>query len=125
MNENVLVKVEKVERLQDELLVIYSEIFVVLKGIDRSEFEEEPLRNLDIALEPPNTIEIPKSIAILKAIRGSTPGVDKFQLEYFYGVKYDLERSVGNYIQHKMDELEIGYHDLYPYLRSKGWITER
>jgi hypothetical protein len=113
---------EKVEDHQEELLAIYAKVFRALERIDRSQCKPEQRLQLGEAdLEPPEEIEPAKAIAILKATVGSTDE-DMIQLERLYPVSMEGSSSVGSFFEEEMSALGIGYHDLYLFLRERGWL---
>jgi len=89
-DQELLAKVES--HLQD-LVRIYGEVFDALRRIDRTKYGASQLKTLDEALDSPGSIEPAKAAAVLKAILGSVPGVDRLELEWFYQAPFDRTTS--------------------------------
>ena len=121
MSEEETRLIQKVEAKQKELVELYRMVWEVLHRIDRSKYDATRLANLDRALDHPDRIASAKAIAVVKAIMGSTSD-DVLSMEDFYGVAFDSQMSVGGFISRRVKELDLGYHDFWPFLRANGWV---
>jgi hypothetical protein len=113
--------VEKVASHLADLVEIYAEVYLAIKETDPAELPESVLSELP-RFDAPEIIEPSKAAAILKAMLGSTSS-DKFILEDCYSVKMPNGQSVSSFVGEQLRELGIGYHDFYPYLRHRGWLS--
>jgi hypothetical protein len=104
-------------------VALYGQVHEALCRIDREGYKASDLAQLDRALDPPGNIPPAKAIAVLKAIMGSTPE-DKLSLETFHGARFDADLSVGSFVGRQVQELGLGYHDFWPFLRASGWVTK-
>ena len=122
MPENDAHLIEKIASREADLVGIYAEVYSVLKEADPTKLPDSVVPELP-RFDPPKIIEPSKAVAILKAMKGSTPS-DKFQLESCYSVPMLGGQSVSSFVGDRLQELGIGYHDFWPYLRDRGWLNE-
>ena len=117
--------IRKITSHEDDLRKIYKEVHAVLIKLDPSAFAKSlqekiaALKNLD----DPGSVEPSKAAAMVKAVLGST-NRDKFQFEYFYDVQMPDGKMLGVFVEDRIHQLGIRYHDFWPYLRVHGWLNE-
>ena len=114
--------IEKITSHEVDLLAIYKEVYAELNKADSKSLPIS-IANEFTRFDHPDIIEPAKAVAILKAMLGSTSS-DKFSLENCYSVSMSGEQSLSSFVENRLHELGIGYHDFWPYLRSKGWLNE-
>jgi hypothetical protein len=114
--------IEKITSHEAALVEIYTEIYYVLNEADPANLPDSVVAALP-SFDPPDNIEPPKAVAILKAMQGSTSS-DKFHLENCYSVLMPNGQSASGVVGDRLRELGIGYHDFWPYLRARGWLNE-
>jgi hypothetical protein len=116
--------IQKIASHEADLVMIYREVYPVLKDADRAKpLPEQVVTDLR-SLESPEAIAPSKAAAILKAIIGST-SEDKFGFEVCFSVKMSDGTELGKFVRDRLDKIGIKYHDFWPYLRDRGWLNEK
>ena len=122
MTENDAELIEKITSHESDIVGIYAKVYPVLKTANPAMLPNDMVAELS-RLDPPDKIEPSKAVAIVKAMRGSTPN-DKFHLENCYRINMPNGNSVSGFVGDHLKELGIAYHDFWPYLRKSGWLNE-
>ena len=123
--ENETDLIRKITSHEDDLRKIYKEVYPILIKLDPSAFvklEQEKIAALK-NLENPGSIEPSKAVAIVKGIVGHTDR-DKCKFECFYEEKMPDGKMLGTFVNDRIHQLGINYHDFWPYLRVHGWLNE-
>lgn len=114
--------IRKITSHEADLMRIYEKVFFALAKVNRADLGKDQVASLR-TLKFPNAIEPSEAAAVLKAILGSTDN-DKFELEDLSKVRWPDGKSLGEFVREKLLEIDIGYHDFWPYLRERGWMKE-
>ena len=107
--------ISEIRRREPELMELYRELYADL------ELEK---RARHYGLTPPEKVQPPEAVAVLKAMINSYPFEDKFALE---GIKsrYIRGEYFGTYVANRLRQMGLQYEDLRPYLRDYGWLKDQ